>query len=292
MNRPLNRQMNDLYWSLRRELWESRSIYLAPLGVAALFLFGFAISTFGLPERMRAALAGVQIHQQNLIAQPYNVVALLIMVTAFLVALLYCIDALQSERRDRSILFWKSMPVSNFTTVLAKAIVPIVVLPLITFAVTFVTQFLMLLLSTAVLLANGISVAPLWSNVSFFSLSLGLLYHLVAIHGLFYAPIFGWLLLVSAWARRVAFLWALLPPLAIGAFEKIAFHTSYLAAMLSQRIGGGGGGATGDPKMSMDQLMPFTPGPFLMSPALWLGLAFTAACVVLAARLRRNREPI
>jgi len=281
--------MNEVYWSLRRELWESRSIYLAPLGVAALFLLGFAISTIGLPARTRAALAAVRMHQQDMITQPYNLVALLIMATAFLVALLYCVDALQSERRDRSILFWKSMPVSNFTTVLAKAIVPIIVLPLITFAVTFVTQALMLLLSSAVLLANGMSLAPLWSNVSFFSLSLGLFFHLVAIHGLFYAPIFGWLLLVSAWARRVAFLWALLPPLAIAAFEKIVFHTSHLATTLSSRISGN---ATGNPKMSMDQLMPFTPGEFLLSPTLWTGLAFTAVCVVLAARLRRNREPI
>jgi ABC-2 type transport system permease protein len=281
--------MNDVYWSLRRELWESRSIYLAPLGVAAVFLLGFAMSTFGLPARMRAALASVRMHQQDMITQPYNLAALLIMAATFLVSLLYCIDALQSERRDRSILFWKSMPVSNFTTVLAKALVPIVVLPLITFAVTFVTQLLMLLLSTLVLVANGMSIAPLWSNVSFFSVSIGLLFHLVAIHGLFYAPIFGWLLLVSAWARRVAFLWALLPPLALGAFERIVFHTSHLAAMLSSRISGN---ATGNPKMSMDQLMPFTPGEFLLSPTLWTGLAFTAVCVVLAARLRRNREPV
>jgi len=258
--------------------------------VAALFLVGFAISTIGLPQQMAAALALDPIKRHEAIAAHYNLAALAIMGATFLVALIYCTEAFQSERRDRSILFWKSMPVSNFTTVLAKALVPIIVLPIVTFAITFVTHALMLLLSSLVLLANGMSVVPLWSNVSFFSISVGLLYHLVAVHGLMYAPIFAWLLLVSAWARHVAFLWAVLLPLTIGVLEKIVFHSTHLAAMLSYRISGGAPNDGG--KMSMDHLTPFTLGEFLLSPTLWLGLAFTAVCVVLAARLRRNRGPV
>ncbi len=46
-----------MYWSLRRELWENRSIYIAPLAAAAVFLFGFMLSLIGLPHKMRAALA-------------------------------------------------------------------------------------------------------------------------------------------------------------------------------------------------------------------------------------------
>lgn len=279
--------MNDVYWSLRREFWESRSLYVAPIGVASLFLLGFAISTVGLSERVRAAMAATNMHQQNALAQPYNVAALLLMVTTFVVSLFYCVDALQSERRDRSILFWKSMPVSDSATVAAKAVIPIVILPFLTFLITFVTHFLMLLISSAVLAASGGNVAALWANVSFVPMSLGLLYHLVAVHGLWYAPIFGWLLLVSAWARRVAFLWALLPLLAIGVFERVAFHTSYLATLLSTRISGGGGG---DGKMSMEN-MTVPLGQFLTAPGLWLGLLFAAACIMLAARLRRSRQP-
>ena len=47
-------------------------------------------------------------------------------------------------------------------------------------------------------------------------MSVLLLYHLIAVHALWWAPLWGWLLLVSAWARRAAFLWAVLPLLAIG----------------------------------------------------------------------------
>ena len=67
--------------------------------------------------------------------------------------------------------------------------------------ITVATQWIMPLLSTAVLRASGLNVATLWTQVSFFQMSMGLLYHLVTVHALWYAPFYGWLLLVSAWAR-------------------------------------------------------------------------------------------
>jgi ABC-2 type transport system permease protein len=281
------------YWSVCREFWENRSLYLAPLGGAAVFLFGFLISLVRLPEKMRAALLLGPTQQHELIERPYDFAALLIMGATFIVAIIYCLDALYGERRDRSILFWKSLPVSDLTTVLAKASVPIVVLPILTFAVTVVTQCIMLLLSTAVLLGSRQSVATLWSHLSVWHMSWMLLYHLVALHGLWYAPIFGWLLLVSAWARRVPFLWAALPLLVIGFVEKIAFNTSYIAAQLAFRISGGPEAAASPAgSMSMDALSRPTPGQFVSSPGLWMGLVFTAIFLAAAVRLRRNREPI
>ena len=73
------------YWSVRRELWENRSIYIAPLAVAAVFLFSFLISAIHLPSKMRAALALDPMQQQELIGKPYNFVALSIMATAIIV---------------------------------------------------------------------------------------------------------------------------------------------------------------------------------------------------------------
>ena len=104
------------------------------------------------------------------------------MATTFIVGIFYCLDALHGERRDRSILFWKSLPVSDLTTVLSKASIPLVVLPLLTFAITVATQWIMLLLSSAVLLASGLSVATLWTQLPLFQMSLMLLYHLVTVH--------------------------------------------------------------------------------------------------------------
>ena len=143
-----------LYWSVRRELWENRSIYLAPLAVAAVVLFGFFISLVRLPDRMRAA-AGARPDASSTrpIEQPYVIAALMLMAIELLVAVFYCLDALYGERRDRSILFWKSLPVSDLTTVLSKASIPLLVLPLVTFAITVATQLIMLLASSAVLAA-------------------------------------------------------------------------------------------------------------------------------------------
>jgi len=204
-----------MFWSVRRELWENRSIYIVPLAVAGLILFGFLISTIHLPEKMRTALTLSPMQQLELIEQPYLTAAFMLMGIEFIVALFYCLDALYGERRDRSILFWKSLPVSDVTAVLSKASIPLLVLPLLAFAITLATQWIMLLIHTAVLLANGISVAPLWSQMPWFQMSVMLLFHLVAGHGLWYAPIYGWLLLASGWARRAAFLWAALPLLAM-----------------------------------------------------------------------------
>jgi ABC-2 type transport system permease protein len=286
---PATRRM---YWSLRRELWESRSIYIAPLAVAGLILFGFLISTIHLPSKMRTALALDPMQQHELLTQPYSFAALLIMATTFVVAVFYCLDALHGERRDRSILFWKSLPVSDLTTVLSKASIPLVVLPLLTFAITVVTQWIMLLMSSAVLLGSGLSVATLWTQLSFSQMSLMLLYHLVTVHALWYAPIFGWLLLVSAWARRAAFLWAGLPVLAVALVEKIAFNTSHFAIMLGNRMGGGAEAVTAPGSVPMDPMTHLTPGHFLSSPGLWIGLALTAAFLAAAVRLRRYQGPI
>jgi len=281
-----------MYWSLRRELWENPSIYIGPLAVAGVFLFAFVFRIFHLPENMRAAAALDPMKQHEAIAQPYDAAAALIMGAALIVALFYCLDALYGERRDRSILFWKSLPVSDLTTVLVKASVPVLILPLLAFAITVATQSIMLLLSTAVLLVSGQSVAMFWARLSFFQMSFLLLYHLVTVHGLWWAPFFGWMLLVSAWARRVPFLWAFLPPLAIGYLEKIAFNTTHFVSMLQQRFAGGMEALSVPGTMPMNPMAQLTPGRFLISPGLWIGLAITAAFLAAAVRLRRYQGPI
>ena len=283
-----------LYWAVRRELWENRSIYLAPLAVAALILVGFLISTISLPAKVRAAAALSIMGQHNVIAEPYLAGAGVMMLTTLAVGVFYCLDALYGERRDRSILFWKSLPVSDLITVLSKAIIPVVILPLVTFAITAMMQWIMLLVSSAVLLGNGLSAAPVWTHASLFQKWLMLLYHFLTVHGLWYAPIYGWLLLVSAWARRAPFLWAGLPVLAVAVAEKIAFNTWHFGTMVAARMVGGGGGSDEfiAAYLSMDPLMHFNPVAFLMSPGLWIGLAVAAAFLAAAVRLRRYRDPI
>ena len=204
MSTPSNAipETRPLYWSVRRELWENRWIYTAPLAVAGIMLFGFLIATIG-----RAMSTVDPVRRAAVLAEPTSFAAGLIMATAFIVGVFYSLEALHSERRDRSILFWKSLPVSDLTTVLSKVSIPIVILPLLTFAIILASQMIMAVLSTLVVLGSGLSVAALWTRLSLFQTSLMLLYHLLTVHTLWHAPIYGWLLLVSGWARRAVLLW-------------------------------------------------------------------------------------
>jgi ABC-2 type transport system permease protein len=279
-----------LYWSVRRELWEHRSLYLAPLAVAALILVGFTVGLVDLPARLRTAAAAGGMRQRELIEQPYTFAALLLMATTFVIGMFYCLDALYGERRDRSVLFWKSLPVSDVMTVLAKACVPLVILPLLTFALTFVTQVCMLLVAGVRLLGTDLSV---WSQLSFGEMTWTLFHHLVLGHGLWYAPIWGWLLFCSAWARRTPVLWATLPLLAVGLIEKIAFGTSYFGGWLGARVAGGPPATAHEhSSMTILDVTASSPPQLLASGGFWLGLAMAAAFLALAVRLRHSRGPV
>jgi ABC-2 type transport system permease protein len=282
------------YWSVRRELWENRSIYVVPLIVAAVQVFGFAISTIGLAERRRSVLLLDPAHQRAAIEQPYDLVAMMMIFILFIVGVFYCLDALHGERRDRSILFWKSVPVSDLTTVLSKVTIPLVVLPLIAFAIVVCVQLIMVLETGVVLIFHGMSPATTWAHVPMFQNWLVLLYGLVAI-ALWHAPIYGWLLLVSGWARRATFLWAVLPFIAIQIFEKITFGTSYFGSLIRHRLMGFAPhafGFHGEGHPTVDSLAQLTPGRYLSSLGLWIGLVVAVGLIAAAVRLRRYRGPL
>ena len=283
-----------LYCSVRRELWENRSIYVAPLIVAGVELFGFLISTVGLPERRRDVLLLGPAKARAAIEVPYDMAAIMLILTSFVVGLFYCLDALYGERRERSILFWKSLPVSDRVTVLSKTSVPLIVLPLVTFAIIVATQLVMMLWTSVVLVTHGMSPSSTWINVPLLQQFLVVLYGLAAI-ALWHAPIYGWALLVSGWVRRATFLWAVLPVIAIAVFEKITFNTSHFAALVKDRLFGFAPKAFAfwpHRGVTIDSFVQLTPGRYLSTPGLWLGLLFAAVCVAAAIRLRRYRGPL
>ena len=275
-----------VYWSVKREVWESRSIYIAPLAVAAVILLGFFVSAIRLPAKVREASGMTPLQLGDMFAQPYDIAALALMAVTLVVAAFYCLDALHGERRDRSILFWKSLPVSDLMTVLSKATIPLLLLPLITFLITVALHVSMLLLSAAILLVSGQSLAIL-SHLRLGIRWIALLYHLLIGHGLYYAPFYGWFLLVSAWARRGTFLWAVLPPLAIGVLEKILFNTSHFGELIGDRFGIGGSNSKASGMFAM-----IADSSGLSSPGLWIGLLLTAIFLFAAVQLRRRQGPV
>jgi ABC-2 type transport system permease protein len=282
-------------WSLRRELWENRSVWIAPLAAAGFVLFGFTISLVHKPHALKAINGLSPEKQMALRFAPFGIVAAALILTTVVVGIFYCLGTLYNERRDRSILFWKSMPVSDLTTVLAKATIPLVILPAVAFVVVCATQLVMLLFNSMALASHQSELTQLWSTVPLFRLW-GIVFYALVTLTLWHAPLYGYLLALSASVKKGPFLWAVLPPIALCVFEKLAFDTSYISDLIHDRLvgsfgaafsGGGGFHRKGDFHLPVAD-----PTKFLMSPGLWIGLVIAVALFALAVWLRRRREPM
>jgi ABC-2 type transport system permease protein len=280
----------DFLWSVRRELWEHRSTYLAPLAIALLVLAAFTFHLGKWADAMRMVAALPPAKQVVVTVMPFGLAASAILVTGWIVGVFYALDALYAERRDRSMLFWKSLPVSDLTTVLAKAAVPLVVIPAFAVVMAIATQVVLLAAGAATLAARGIE-AP-WGSFSWVQTWIAMVYG-VAVHSVWFAPVFGWLLLVSAWARRSPFLWAFLPFFGAWVAERVSFGTSHVGGFIRDRVSGAmalafRSDATREPITQLAQLDPLR---FLASPAVWIGLVFAAVFLAAAVRVRRSRDP-
>lgn len=237
--------MKTFYWLLKRELWEHRGLLIAPAMIGGLAVFFMLIGLV----KMGDGLAGFgQFHQFSLAdvaagdhlsavrtgivaaAMPFSLV-LLILVTVYL------LDALYGERRDRSILFWKSLPVSDTAVVLSKLATATLVAPLVTLVVVAASQLAVLILaSIGFLLMGADGWAWLWNPLGWLwgwaSLAYGYL-----LLGVVLLPYLAWLLLASAWARRSPSVWATVLPLALMILERWFLGTGYLAQWMFGHLG-------------------------------------------------------
>jgi ABC-2 type transport system permease protein len=296
--------VRPFYWSVRRELWENRSLFIAPLVAGGIALIALILNAMHLKEGMQMLSALDADRQRAIVTGICAGIAFLITWVMSITAFFYLLDALQGERKDRSVLFWKSMPVSDTTTVLSKMFTALAVAPVIVIAVTIATQILVLLLASVILMIAGASPAPIWSNLQLFQLTVALIYGQFAVV-LWYAPVAAWVLLVSAWAKRVPILWAVMTPIAIMLFERVAIGTHYVQDLLAYRLRDGlkvmfvprselAISARDVDSMELPRRVfdVIDPVAFLSNPWLWVGLAAAAGLVAAAIWMRRYREPI
>jgi ABC-2 type transport system permease protein len=301
------RPVRPFYWSVMRELWENRSLYIAPAVAGAVALIALILNAMHLTEGMQILSKLPPEQQGTAVAMLYGLIAVVISLVMNITVFFYLLDALQGERKDRSVLFWKSMPISDTTTVLSKLFTALVVSGAIVVVVAIVTEFAVLLLASAILMVGGASPAPIWANSQLFQMTAAVIYGQIAA-ALWYAPVAAWLLLVSAWAKRVTILWAVFTPVAIMVFERVAIGTRYVQDMINYRLSdpvmdtftararGARFFVTDDgvkvselPRRVFDLLDPVG---FLSNPWLWVGLVVAAGFVAAAIWMRRYREPI
>lgn len=275
------------YWSVRRELWEHRVVYVAPLAVAAVALVGFVLGAYHLPDAVEAASAGARRAGAGL-ALPFHFTAFAVFAAGLLAAVFYCQGALHTERRDRSILFWKSLPVSDLTTVAAKMAVPILVTPVVVFATVVAAHLVMLILATLVVAASGQAPSALWVHLPVLH-TWEMLLRGLPIITLWYAPLYAWLILVSAWAKRAPLLWAVAAPLGLALVEKLALGTSLVWSWLGLRMIGPFQAAY---LQGQQEAVHIANPVDWDQPHIWIGLALAAVFLAAAIRLRRSSEPI
>jgi ABC-2 type transport system permease protein len=290
---------------IRREFWEHRILWMAPLAVAVLLLVGAA---FGRAQIGHAALPG-----GTMVLTPQMVRALFAATmlglgaaqyfTMSVVLWYYAADCLYAERRDRSILFWKSMPVSDGQTVLSKVAVAMLVVPLGIYLVTAVT----VVLTSGIWSLRGLGGAPVpffWDTHTWLQLE-AMTFFIVVLASLWYAPVTAYLMLVSALARRSVQLWVFLLPIVAVIVERFAFGTHYLWTIILYRLSGGwqagifryvgrlfsghdlgpdAAAITPSPFQSMDLGQAFS------NIDLWIGLVVALVLFFVAARVRRYRD--
>jgi len=277
---------------IRREFWEHRALWIAPLAVAAFVLVvaiigkvSFDWNLAALPEQRRAVFG---------VIMAYAVVPQYI--TLGIIMWMYAADCLYTERKDRSILFWKSMPVSDTLTVLSKLLVVMVIVPLGVYLVSAVTTLLM----------SGIYLVRAWQDHAGGAFWDGgawlriqgtsLLAVVAAV--LWYAPITAFLLLISAWARRSVQLWVLLPPAILILMEPIALGTNHVRDVVLYRLGAvfahagppGFGDAAGQRPTLNLLFVNVDPLPLFGNADLWLGVGVAALLIVATIRIRQYRD--
>ncbi|MDX1454107.1 MAG: ABC-2 transporter permease [Gammaproteobacteria bacterium] len=302
--------MNTMIALLKREVWEHRSFWIVPSVISALFIFGLGMVFFWvIPTKGSFAKLAHKLmdHNEEALAHIGQAAIPGIAVAFFIVGAVlvtfYVLDSLYSERRDRSILFWKSLPVTDLQTVMSKWIAGFVVLPVFLIAAAVVTTIVVnILFSFALLIGGGNPWTLVWSHFSLFGGTFAVVVGYL-VEALWYLPWFAWLMLASAWAKKGPFLWATLPIGAVWIMEEIVFGTNHVVQFLGERlvpfssdIAQGstetvrlfGGRLSYDGGLGAQPLSVL--GELLVTPGFWGGLIFAAACTAGAVMLRRYRD--
>jgi ABC-2 type transport system permease protein len=222
-----------MYWLVKREFWEHRGgFFWAPIITGGVFLLlnimGIIAAevigaqhniNFGASGGLRHVIADMDTGDLSKVGfaldmAMYSAMGLLIVVLGFVV-FFYCLGALYDDRRDRSILFWKSLPISDTSTVLSKIISATMLAPIVAVVTGIIIGMLQLLILAVTLSFHGVNVWQLLLLAHPFRVMVNLIGY-IPLYVLWALPSVGWLLLCSAWARNKPFLWAVALPVATG----------------------------------------------------------------------------
>ncbi len=294
---------------IRREVWEHRSIWMTPLVIAlivSLLSLTGQVVVSGFDHAVDIAIVGasnIGENERRVAITAFLVgISLLFILAMQVLTVFYSLDALYAERKDKSILFWRSLPVTDAETVLSKLITAGLLIPIITFVAVVVTHVFNLVISSIWLSAQGGDAGHLiWSSVPLIDNWLATLIVFVALP-LWMSPFLGWFLFVSSFTKRSPLLVAFLPILVVPMLERIILGTSIFSEAIFVRTGKmplfhGMESADffDEDKLTVSGeaislLARIDLAGFLTSPSLWLGLVVCGLFTTAAIYMRRYRE--
>ena len=295
---------------IKREIWEHRSIYVTPIAIAvvvSLVSLAGMVTISAFDKEVNMALFGAS----NIAGDAEREAAMTVFflgtswVFLFGLAILttfYTLDSLYAERKDKSILFWRSLPITDAETVVSKLLTAVLVLPLVTVAAIIVTHLVNLVITSGWVIARGGNAAHLiWGSVPLFDNWAAALIVTVA-SAIWMSPLIGWFLFVSAFTKRSPLLMAFMPLIIIPIVEWIFFRSKIFASAVFGR------GEMiplfresdlehffDEERMRVNEelvrlLAHIDIGKFLLSPSVWAGVVVCGLFATAAIYLRRYRD--
>jgi ABC-2 type transport system permease protein len=291
--------MQTTLWLIRREFWENRAIWIVPTVIAVALTIA---ALFGRIDFSAAVTADQQrmIAPTVLLAYGFTFFAVMSIYSSW-----YLMECLYADRKDRSVLFWKSLPISDTATVLSKLLTGVIAIPLVYFLAADVSTLLLAFIVSV--RAHAYFGGVLWQPGLWLQLHVLWMYVIVTT-AIWFLPFTGWLMLVSAWAKRAVALWLILPPLALYGAEHWFFGSRFVGNQLTERALGyvsrafydqSNPSAWATTAIGADTITAPTsvwrlinPLGFVSSPATWIGVLVGAAMIYGAVQLRlRRTEP-
>jgi ABC-2 type transport system permease protein len=295
---------------IKRELWEHRSIYVTPLAVASivtLSVLAMLVFASGFAKELDLAIFGAS----NIAGEGERRAALtaffvgtswLFLVALAILTVFYCLDSLYGERKDKSILFWRSLPITDAETVVSKLITAIVIIPIVAVIGIIATHIVNLIITSLwVSMKGGDAGLLIWGSVPIFDNWMAA-FIVVLASGIWMSPFIAWFLFVSAWTKRAPLLMAFMPLILIPLLEWIFLRTRFFATAVLDRGDAIPLFRTLDFESffeeehwrhgvdSISLLGHLDVVRFLTSPSMWGGLLVCALFVTAAIYVRRYRD--
>lgn len=295
--------MNAALTLLRREYWEHRGRFLwLPVVIFGLFMLAALIGGIAIGGGFTDIHPSGAASPGGVAALGYFIGFVFYIIFAFS-SVAYFVSCLSEDRVDKSVLFWRSLPVSDTATVLAKVGAFALLGTLIIWIATIVTHLIVLFALASAASARGAAGFTVYSSWTALLGTWALYAWAMLLNVLWWLPYIGWLLAISSIFKKRTWLWAAWPPIAVGFIEEIvsSIFTPHMTWHFFQFIASHLVTAPiypwGGPDITSATLAAQSQQSFLVSagaitdfitlPSMWIGVGIGVGLIVFAIVARR-----